>query len=107
MSVFRAGVAPINIELLRYGPAQRPVEERKCIFGCGEVETETHVLTQCPLYDDIREEWFHHLSNVIAQFEFMSDEEKSNIILSNSGLVRINAKACYEILMRRRTLLYV
>ena len=52
---FRCGVAPINIELCRYGLARIPVEERVCIH-CNEVEDEAHVLMHCPLYDDIRDQ---------------------------------------------------
>ena len=51
---FRCGVAPINIELLRYGLARIPVEERFCSH-CNEVKEESHVLMYCPLYDDIRD----------------------------------------------------
>ena len=40
---FRCGVAPINIELCRYGLARIPVEERVC-RNCNEVEDESHVL---------------------------------------------------------------
>ena len=32
IAMVRAGVAPINIELLHYGSAKRPVEERKCFI---------------------------------------------------------------------------
>ena len=49
---FRCGVAPINIDLCRYGLARIPVEERLCSH-CNEVEDELHVLMHCPLYDDI------------------------------------------------------
>ena len=52
---FRCGVAPINIELCRYGLARIPVEERVCSH-CNEVEDESHVLMYCPLYDDIRDQ---------------------------------------------------
>ena len=52
---FRSGVAPINIELCRYGLARIPVEERVCSH-CNEVEDESHVLMYCPLYDDIRDQ---------------------------------------------------
>ena len=40
---FRCEVAPINIELCRYGLARIPVEERVCSH-CNEVEDESHVL---------------------------------------------------------------
>ena len=53
---FRCGVAPINIELCRYGLARIPVEERVCSH-CNEVEDESHdCIDVCPLYNDIRDQ---------------------------------------------------
>ncbi len=57
LAIFRSGTAPINLELLRYGVNQTPVENRKCI-SCDEVESECHVILQCHLYQDIRESDF-------------------------------------------------
>ena len=42
-------VAPINIELCRYGLARIPVEERVCSH-CNEVEDELHVLMKTVRY---------------------------------------------------------
>ena len=52
---FRCGVAPINIELCKYGLARILVEERVCSH-CNEVEDESHVLMYSPLFDDIRDQ---------------------------------------------------
>ena len=71
IAMFRVGVASINIQLLRYGSAMRLVEERKCFICTGEV-----ALTQCPLYDDIRQGWFNHLHKCVTQFENVLDVKK-------------------------------
>ena len=60
---FRCGVAPINIELCRYGLASIPVVERVCSH-CNEVEDELHVLMHCPLYDDIRNQLTLSVNNI-------------------------------------------
>ena len=107
MAMFRAGVAPINIELMRYGPSQRPVEQRKCFICTNEIESECHVLTQCPLYGDIRESLFYKLASHVTHFNDMTDQKKMCVILGNNEFTRINAKTCYEILECRKNAIYV
>jgi hypothetical protein len=59
LAKFRAGVAPINVELGRYRGLPR--DERKC-FNCpSEVEDECHILLYCPVYDDIREDFMREI----------------------------------------------
>ena len=49
----RSGANPLRIES---GRAKRtPRAERKCWFGCDEVEDEYHFLVSCPIYADLRE----------------------------------------------------
>ena len=49
LAMFSAGIAPIGIELRRYGCNKLSFECRVCC-ACQEViESERHVLTQCPL----------------------------------------------------------
>ena len=81
--MIRVGVAPINIELLCYSSAKTPIGERTCFICTDKVESEVHVLTQCLLYDDIREGWFHHLRNHVILFD-MLDVEKTWFIVSNT-----------------------
>ena len=51
MAKFRCGVAPLRIETGRF--ERLPVEDRRC-FNCnGLVEDELHVITVCPLYQDL------------------------------------------------------
>ena len=61
LAKFRAGVAPIMIELGQY--TNLPVEARKCPFCPGvEVEKEFHVIILCPSYDETRKQLFLHAS---------------------------------------------
>ena len=57
---FRAGIAPINIELMRYGTHKSPEENRFCI-SCDQIENEMHVLLHCPLYCNIRKKNYDFL----------------------------------------------
>ena len=50
---FRCGVAPIGIELGRY--TNTPLNDRICRqCNIGSIESESHVLLDCILYQDIR-----------------------------------------------------
>lgn len=49
---FRCGVAHIRLETGRYEGL--PENQRLCPFGCNVVETEMHVILNCPLYNTYR-----------------------------------------------------
>ena len=62
----RMGVAPLRIETARY---ERIEEENKLCFNCGDaVQSEEHVLLDCPLYQDLREIWFSKIIRYIPDF---------------------------------------
>ena len=65
--MLRAGMVLINNELLHYCPSKWPVDQRKCTICKIENGSECHVLTQCPLYNDIKGNVFHHLYSHVAQ----------------------------------------
>ena len=102
IALFRSGTAPINLELMRYGSVKKTVEERTCISCNDKVESEIHVLTQCPLYDDIRKTLFHQLEVCSAEIIHMDDNEKLIFLMSNGEHVRKIAKALCEIIERRK-----
>ena len=107
---FRSGTAPINLELLRYGSMRLPANERKCISCKDEVESECHVLIQCPLYHDIREDCYNSLKESCINydsFKGLNDNDKMCFLLSNPKCTRIVARTCFNILERRRILTYV
>ena len=105
MAQFRAGVAPINVELMRYGNEKTPLQERKCIHCKESVEDECHVIAECPLYDDIRTTLFQQISSHVANFMNLSALEKTYFILGDVRHIRSTAKALFEILQRRRNLI--
>jgi hypothetical protein len=99
---FRTGTAPIRIETGRYEALQ--VSERKC-FMCDHVEDEVHVLTQWPLYEDLRFELYNNAMYLCPDFYGFTDCEKLCLILSNADIVQFSAKTCWLILERRRRFL--
>ena len=49
-------VAPLRIETSRY---ERLDEEQRVCFNSGDtIESDEHVLLECPIYQQIRELWF-------------------------------------------------
>ena len=99
---FRCGVAPIRIETGRYENLE--LKDRKCPF-CNVVETETHVILNCTLYSDIRNDLFQIALSVNPLFQNMSESEKFIFLFTHDALVRACAKTCYLILNRRNSYL--
>lgn len=101
---FRSGVAPLRLETGRY--ENLAVNQRTC-FSCREcVESEKHVLLHCPLYEDLQNEMFACALNVNSSFYSLNDDEKIVLLFSCKDLIKPVAKACKEILERRRRFLY-
>ncbi len=105
---FRCGTAPIRIETGRYEGI--PVENRICFHCCSLdqniVESEIHVITECPLYCDIRDDLFLHAQSVIPNFSTMSNTEKFISLFQNVNMIKHCAKTCHAILTKRRNVLY-
>ena len=100
-SKFRCGVAPLRLETGRYEGLSE--SERTC-FNCdGIIENEEHVLLECPLYEDIRQTLPYG-----PLHSDLSNEEKLITMFSSTSFteIRIVAKICHDILMRRRDILY-
>ena len=80
LAKFRCGVAPIRIETGRY--ERLALEDRLCT-NCNVVESEKHVICECPLYEDLRNSLFDKAKHVIQSFDFLNSEEKMIAVLSN------------------------
>ncbi|MCG8048458.1 MAG: reverse transcriptase family protein, partial [Candidatus Thiodiazotropha endolucinida] len=104
-SKMRCGVAPLRIETGRYERLQ--LNQRTCFHCDNCIESEEHVLLSCAMYDDIREKLFDDISQY-NNVSNLSEAEKLSVILSsnNRDVIKVCAKACHEILTRRRGFLY-
>ena len=63
---FRAGVAPSRLKIGRY--EQLELHHRVCFHCQTEVESEEHVLAQCPLYNQLRRTLYERLYYFIPNF---------------------------------------
>jgi hypothetical protein len=100
---FRCGVAPIRLETGRYENLSE--QNRTCPFCVNNVESESHVILQCSLYDDYRRNLFHKAAAVDPEFYNKSDNDKLVFLFTNTSLIRICAKTCFDILNRRKSYL--
>ena len=104
LAKFRCGVAPLRLETGRYENV--PLHERFC-FNCDNcIESESHVLFECPLYESIRKELISKCKEIFPDFEQFPMENKVRIALANDVIIKYSAKTCYNILKQRKTLLY-
>ena len=102
LAKFRCGCAPIRLETGRYEGLN--VEDRKCLFCDDCIEDEVHVITQCCMYDDLREHLYACVTKVVPDFESLCDIDKTFVILANQdfNIVHAAAKICSQILERRK-----
>ena len=101
-SKFRCGVAPIRIETGRYEGLK--LDARLCPF-CDNVESESHVLLHCPVYNDLKEPLFWSAVSNNREFLTLCDTDKCIFLFSNPNLIRTCAKTCFTILQRRQFLI--
>ena len=106
LSKFRLGVAPIRVETGRY--ERLPVSERICFHCKTCVEDELHVLIDCPLYNELRLNFFQMLQDNGINMQEKLPMTQFTFILNSIAvkLIRMSGKYCYEILTKRRNLLY-
>ena len=106
MAQLRCGTAPIQIEIGRYTGV--PEQERICPLCHSSVENELHVITECPVYNDIRHNLFKKLQCKFDGLMCFSKDMLLKLILSCNDeiLVKDCARACHDILNLRRQLLY-
>ena len=79
------------------------------VFNCeNAIESEEHVLLDCPVYNDQRELLFNRVAQHIPEFYLKSNQEKLVYILNCDiiPVIRICAKICNDILTTRRNDLY-
>ena len=103
LAKFRCGVAPIRIETGRY---ERLALKEKLCNHCNSIESEKHVIFECPLYDDLRNSLFEKAKLVVQNCDSFNSEEKMIAVLSNRQLVRITATILYNILLRKCSFTY-
>ena len=102
LAKFRCVVAPIRVETGRY--ERLPLDERLCPFCIADIDDKLHVLTVCPMYTHFRDELYTRERS--KDFNSFSCTEKMCFVLSDGSLTKFTAKRCFDVLKRRRNLLY-
>ena len=104
LAKFRTGVASLRLETGRY--ENLAVDQRTCFTCHNLVESEQHVLLNCPLYEDLHHELFNRAFELNSEFYSLNDNEKLIFLFTTSNMIKTVAKTCKDILDRRRRFLY-
>ncbi len=65
-----------------------------------------NVILNCCAYNDIRTGVFTSVRSISPNFDNLTDDDKLSLILVNADMVFNSAKACHQILSKRRFLIY-
>ncbi len=103
--MLRCGTASLRIETSRY--ERLPVEQRVCeVCDSDNVEDEMHFLISCNAFTQERTKWFSHVSQFIGNFNGLSLEDKFIVLMSDPSICTFTAKACHDMFIKRRAILY-
>ena len=104
LAKMRCSATALNIETGRYQNGMyKPPEERKCtLCNLNCVEDEFHAMLKCPIYEDIREVLYEECISINPVLNYYTDVEKFKFYMSNPTVSKYSAKACRQILERRR-----
>ena len=69
------------------------VDERVCCVCSNLIEDETHVLLNCPFYDNFRENVFNVAK---SWFYALNNEEIIMSLFSNVNMINICANTCFQ-----------
>ncbi len=104
-SMLRCGTAPLRIETGRY--ERLPVDQRVCEVGDSDnVEDEMHFLISCNAFTHERTKLFTHVSQFVSNFNELSLEDKFIVLRSDPNISTFTAKACHDMFIKRRAILY-
>jgi len=104
LAKFRCGVAPLRLETGRYENLAE--NNRTCPFCASVIESEKHVLLECPIYSGDRRLLFCKATEVNNNFMTLSEEDKLKFLFTHPTLIRPLAKTCCNILKIRNNTLY-
>ena len=98
LAMLRCGSLPIQIELGRRQNV--PLAERLCTLCHNGVEDETHILLQCPIYDDLRQRLLIHIdADSLIKDQYCS-------LMTNNEIQAELGKVVFNIMERRSGLLH-
>ena len=111
ISKVRLGSLELRIESGRYHRPLLKIHERSCLScyrnsNFSPVETEYHFLFGCPMYDDLRSEWFPKMT-LPENFQNLADHRKLDLVLNKAENVKYCAQFILNALKVRQNHLYL
>lgn len=95
----------MKAETGRYVRPKIPREERIC-KNCKQntVESEEHALTECDLYEELREELFNYITSYCQNCSALSNKNKAIFLLTieDTNCMQRVAKFCHDALELRK-----
>ena len=85
------GILPVRLETARYSRPIIPEDQRLCYCDSGKVESESYLLFECTVYNDIRTSWLNSL-HVPGNFNELNKNEKLKLVLNDPLNVKQTAK---------------
>ncbi len=70
------------------------------------VEDEMHFLISCNAFTQERTKLFSHVSQFVGNFNELSLEDKFIVLMSDPNIYKFTAKACNDMFIKRRVILY-
>ena len=103
LAMFRCGSLPLEVELGRR--RNLPLDERLCPLCKQGVEDEVHILLQCPVYDDLREDFSILIPGITQSGVDVFDQFIS--IMSNDDIQADVGNFIFKVMKRREQILEV
>ncbi len=103
--MLRCGTAPLRIETGRY--ERLSVEQRVCeVCDSDNVEDEMHFLCTCNAFTQERTKLLTNVSQFVCNFNELSFEDKFIVLMSDPNICTFTAKACHDMFIKHRAILY-
>ena len=101
ISKLRLGILPLRVETTRYTRPIIPENERLCYCKSGDIESESHALFSCCIYNDLRQVWLNNIC-IPDNFPVLPREEKLSLVLNHPENVKPTAQYLIQLMDLRR-----
>lgn len=97
ISKLRLGILPLRVETARYTRPIIPENERLCYCKSGDIESESHALFSCCVYNDLRQGWLNKIC-IPDNFLVLPGEEKLGLVLNHPENVKPTAQYLIQLM---------
>ena len=103
LSKIRLGILPLRLETGQFERPILPENMRVCYCGSGKIENEYYVLFECPMYNELRQNWLQNLY-CLPNFTDLPAQQKLGIALNDAQNVKSTAKYLVRVMDLRAQL---